>query len=84
MELNWLDIGLFLAFFAVTVGTSLYKSWREETGEDFFLASRGLYWPIIGISLIAANISTEHFVVRCTLFSAQVLKKRHLHHAGIP
>jgi SSS family solute:Na+ symporter len=62
MELSWLDIGLFLAFFAVTVGTSLYKSWREETGEDFFLASRGLYWPIIGISLIAANISTEHFV----------------------
>ncbi len=62
MELNWLDIGLFLAFFAVTVGTCLYKSWKEETGEDFFLAGRGLYWPLIGISLIAANISTEHFV----------------------
>jgi SSS family solute:Na+ symporter len=62
MELKALDIGLFLAFFAVVIGVSLYKSRREKTGEDFFLASRGLHWPLIGLSLIAANISTEHFV----------------------
>jgi len=62
MELSFLDIGLFLAFFAIAIGTSLYKSRKEETGEDFFLAGRGLHWPLIGISLIAANISTEHFV----------------------
>ncbi len=40
----------------------MYKSRKEETSEDFFLASRGLLWPFIGLSLIAANISTEHFV----------------------
>jgi SSS family solute:Na+ symporter len=40
----------------------MYKSRKEETGEDYFLASRSLIWPIIGISLIAANISTEQFV----------------------
>jgi len=62
MELSILDIGLFLAFFVIAIGTSLYKSRKEETGEDFFLASRGLFWPLIGLSLIAANISTEHFV----------------------
>jgi len=62
MELGVLDIGLFLAFFIVVIGTSMYKSRKEETGEDFFLASRGLHWPLIGLSLIAANISTEHFV----------------------
>ena len=62
MELSILDIGLFIAFFVITIGTSLYKSRKEETGEDFFLASRGLHWPLIGLSLIAANISTEHFV----------------------
>ncbi len=56
------DIVVFVAFFAVVVGVSMYKSRREETGEDFFLASRGLVWPLIGLSLIAANISTEHFV----------------------
>jgi uncharacterized sodium:solute symporter family permease YidK len=62
MGLSNLDVIIFLAFFAVVVGVSMYKSRREETGEDFFLASRGLVWPLIGFSLIAANISTEHFV----------------------
>ncbi|MHC4194092.1 MAG: sodium:solute symporter family transporter, partial [Planctomycetota bacterium] len=62
MTLGPLDIVVFLAFFGVVVGVSMYKSRREETGEDFFLASRGLVWPLIGLSLIAANISTEHFV----------------------
>jgi SSS family solute:Na+ symporter len=62
MTLGLLDIVVFLAFFGVVVGVSMYKSRREETGEDFFLASRGLVWPLIGLSLIAANISTEHFV----------------------
>ena len=62
MELSFLDIGVFLAFFGVVIGVSMYKSRRERTSEDFFLASRGLVWPLIGLSLIAANISTEHFV----------------------
>lgn len=62
MELTFLDITLFLAFFAVVIGVSMYKSRKEESGEDYFLASRGLTWPLIGLSLIAANISSEHFV----------------------
>jgi solute:Na+ symporter, SSS family len=62
MELNLLDISVFIIFLVVVVGISMYKSRKEETGEDFFLASRGLIWPMIGLSLIAANISTEQFV----------------------
>ena len=62
MQLTALDICIFVAFFAIVVGVSMYKSRREKTSEDFFLASRGLFWPMIGLSLIAANISTEHFV----------------------
>ncbi len=62
MELSVFDITLFVLFFVVVIGTSMYKSRREETEEDYFLASRGLVWPLIGLSLIAANISTEHFV----------------------
>ncbi len=62
MELGLLDVSVFIAFILVVVGTSMYKSRKEETGEDFFLASRGLLWPLIGLSLIAANISTEQFV----------------------
>jgi len=62
MELSFFDILFFLAFFGIVVGVSMFKSRKEKTGEDFFLASRGLIWPMIGLSLIAANISTEQFV----------------------
>ncbi len=62
MELNWPDVVVFLGFVTFVVGISLYKSRKEETGEDYFLAGRNLTWPLIGFSLIASNISTEHFV----------------------
>ncbi|MBM3293672.1 MAG: sodium/solute symporter [Candidatus Aminicenantes bacterium] len=62
MNLHWADLAVFVVFFLVVVGVSLYKSRRERSGEDFFLAGRSLVWPLIGFSLIAANISTEHFV----------------------
>ncbi|MDH4198380.1 MAG: sodium/solute symporter [Candidatus Aminicenantes bacterium] len=62
MNLGALDIIVFAAFYAVVLGVSMSKSRRERTGEDYFLASRGLVWPLIGFSLIAANISSEHFV----------------------
>ena len=62
MDLSFFDIAFFLLFFIIVVGVSMYKSRKEETGEDFFLAGRGLLWPMIGLSLIAANISTEQIV----------------------
>ena len=60
--LNWLDISVFVLFFAVVVGVSMFKSRREKGSEDYFLGGRGLIWPLIGISIVAANISTEQFV----------------------
>ncbi|MEA2062250.1 MAG: solute:sodium symporter family transporter [Gemmatimonadota bacterium] len=62
MELNWLDIGVFLGFIGFVVSFSMFKSRVEATSEDYFLAGRGLSWWLIGFSLIAANISTEQFV----------------------
>lgn len=62
MELNWFDISVFLAFVGGVVGFSMFKSRRERTSEDYFLASRGLKWWLIGFSIVAANISTEQFV----------------------
>jgi SSS family solute:Na+ symporter len=62
MELSFFDISSFLLFFLIVVGVSMYKSRKEESGEDFFLAGRVLLWPMIGLSLIAANISTEQIV----------------------
>ncbi|PKL89011.1 MAG: solute:sodium symporter family transporter [Ignavibacteriae bacterium HGW-Ignavibacteriae-2] len=62
MVLSWFDILIFLIFILIVVSVSIFKSRKGKTSEDFFLASRGLTWQLIGISLIAANISTEQFV----------------------
>jgi len=57
-----LDIIVFVVFVVCVVGVGLYKSRNEQSGEDYFLAGRGLKWWLIGFSLIAANISSEQFV----------------------
>jgi len=62
MELNVFDITVFFVFIAVVVVFSMFKSRKEKTSEDYFLAGRGLKWWLIGISIVAANISTEQFV----------------------
>jgi len=62
MAFSLTDLVTFGAFLGLVVGVSLYASRKEESGEDYFLAGRGLSWWLIGVSLIASNISTEHFV----------------------
>lgn len=59
---NWIDILCFFGFTLFVIIISLYEGRKEKTSEDFFLAGRGLNWWLIGFSLIASNISTEHFV----------------------
>ncbi|MBT8045404.1 MAG: sodium/solute symporter [Verrucomicrobiae bacterium] len=60
------DIFAFIAFFLVVIGFSLWKSKKpknvDQKGSDFFLGGRSLTWPIIGISIVAANISSEQMV----------------------
>lgn len=62
MGLSFFDLFTFVAFIVFVVVVSLWASRRQETSEDYFLAGRGLTWSLIGFSLIASNISTEHFV----------------------
>lgn len=66
MHLTLVDLLGFVAFFAGVIGLSVWKSRRAkdhaEDSSDFFLAGRALTWPLIGISIVAANISTEQMV----------------------
>jgi solute:Na+ symporter, SSS family len=59
MNLDTLVFGLYLLVVA-TVG--VLASRKREESDDYFLASRNLTWWIIGGSMIAANISTHHFI----------------------
>jgi len=62
MELAFWDISAFVVFVVFVVSISLYMSRKQRSSEDYFLAGRQLMWWLIGFSLIASNISTEHFV----------------------
>jgi SSS family solute:Na+ symporter len=62
LDLTLWDGVAFVGFLAAVIGISLYASRKEETSEDYFLAGRSLTWWLIGFSLIASNISTEHFI----------------------
>lgn len=64
--MHLLSIISFILFFVVVIGLSVWKSRRSsgdaESSSDFFLGGRSLTWPLIGISIVAANISTEQMV----------------------
>jgi SSS family solute:Na+ symporter len=62
MSFTALDLAIFSGFYAVVLGFSLWKSRGEKTSADYFLGGRRLPWWLIGISIVAANISTEQFV----------------------
>ncbi|MFA6543117.1 MAG: sodium/solute symporter [Limisphaerales bacterium] len=59
-SLNFALFGLYLLF---TVGLGMWVGRRKSSdAKDYFLAGEGLPWYAIGGSIIAANISTEHFI----------------------
>ena len=47
----------------VVLAIGFYFSRREkQTAEDYFLANRNMGWLVIGFSIFATNISSEHLV----------------------
>jgi SSS family solute:Na+ symporter len=58
--LDWLII---LAYFGVLFGMAWWSIRRSRnTADDYFLAGRNLGWMVIGASIFASNIGSEHLV----------------------
>jgi SSS family solute:Na+ symporter len=58
--LDWLVI---LAYFLGLAGLAWWVFRRnKDTADDYFLASRNLGWFIVGASIFASNIGSEHLV----------------------
>lgn len=62
MNLSPFDVVVFVSYFVLIALVAVIVTRREKEAADYFLAGRNLPWWIIGVSLIASNISTEHFV----------------------
>ncbi len=58
--LDWIIIALyFLVLFGVAIWVILKKN---ENTEDYFLAGRNIGWFVVGASIFASNIGSEHVV----------------------
>uniref|UniRef100_UPI0040495598 sodium:solute symporter n=1 Tax=Cephaloticoccus sp. TaxID=1985742 RepID=UPI0040495598 len=57
--LDWLIIA---GYFALLVVIVWWSSRKTDTTADYFLAGRNLSWFVVGCSLLASNIGSEHIV----------------------
>jgi SSS family solute:Na+ symporter len=58
-----LDWGAVAAYFALLLGLTWWSILRNRnTVDDYFLAGRHLGWPVVGASIFASNIGSEHLV----------------------
>jgi solute:Na+ symporter, SSS family len=65
LSLTPLDLFLCCIVVVASVAIGLTIAIRKRSGESssqFFLAGRGLKWPVVGASLFATNIGAEHLV----------------------
>ncbi len=57
--LDWLVVG---AYFSLVAGIAWWSSRHQQTSADYFLAGRHIGWLVVGCSLFASNIGSEHIV----------------------
>ncbi len=61
-----LDYIVFILYAVIIVGLGLWvsrtKKGTTKTADEYFLANKSLPWWAVGASLLAANISAEHFI----------------------
>lgn len=58
--LDWIVIGL---YFLLLMGIAWWViRQKQESSEDYFLAGRNVGWFIVGASIFASNIGSEHLV----------------------
>jgi SSS family solute:Na+ symporter len=58
--IDWLFIVLYLGVIAAVSVWSIRRS--KESPSDYFLANRNLGWFVIGASILASNVGSEHIV----------------------
>ncbi len=58
-----LDWSIIVAYLGVVLGVAFWVFLkRKDTPDDYFLADRNLGWLIVGASIFASNIGSEHLV----------------------
>ena len=59
--LSTIDFVIIIVYLVGIVWYGIRKG-KQESSEDYFLAGRNMAWPIVGISLFAANIGSNTLI----------------------
>ena len=61
-EISNIDWIVLLLYFGFIIWRGIGYAKKHKNAEDYFLASRSLTWPFIGLSLYASNISSSSLI----------------------
>lgn len=63
-NIHWIDLSIFLVYFVILsiIGFRAGRKSGQGSVDEFFIGTGSLPWYAIGFSMIAAGISSEHFL----------------------
>jgi SSS family solute:Na+ symporter len=59
-SVDWIAVAAYFALLLALTWWSILKN--KDTADDYFLAGRNLGWTVVGASIFASNIGSEHLV----------------------
>ena len=62
MNISWLDFSIIAVYFVFIFFITVRIGRKISDSNDYFLAGRNVGWFVIGASLFASNIGSEHLV----------------------
>ena len=57
--IDWIVVA---GYFTLLIGIVVWSSRKQDSADDYFLAGRNMGWFVIGASLFASNVGSEHIV----------------------
>lgn len=61
-SLSSIDLFMLGVYFVFMIALGIWLSKGNKSSEDYFLASRSMTWPVVGLSLFASQISSTSLV----------------------
>jgi SSS family solute:Na+ symporter len=62
IALTWVDMAIIVVYFVLVLGIGFYLKRFAETGEDFFLAGRGMTAWVAGLAFISTNLGSQETI----------------------
>lgn len=63
MQIHWIDLTIIITYLIGITAFGCYCGrGSSESSSSYFLASRSIKWPTVGLALFATNISTVHLI----------------------